>query len=258
MTSRRARRDAAAHAAAGSRRELHRLALHQQLRRAVDRAELQVRERSRQGAGPDRVVQPDRSGLPAAGVEPGHQPGLHHAALAGAGQQREPAPDPHGRRLHEPLRRGGPLRRRQIRDLPVRPDARRGRDGQRRVGRERRLDVPDRRRRRREAGADPVLRRARAEQRSRGPRCRCGSRTRARGRRSRPSSRTLHLGAVFKRQWIFGAHFIDVFANDNERSTAFTESTFDTAARPRRIHDAAAGVRASIQRAAPAHHGLRR
>jgi hypothetical protein len=37
----------------------------------------------------------------------------------------------------------------------------------------------------------------------------------------------LHLGAVFKRQWILGAHFIDVFANDNERSTAFTEHTFN-------------------------------
>jgi hypothetical protein len=36
----------------------------------------------------------------------------------------------------------------------------------------------------------------------------------------------LHLGAVFKRQWILGAHFIDVFANDNERSTAFGEMTF--------------------------------
>ena len=39
------------------------------------------------------------------------------------------------RRLHQPLRRGGPLRRRQIRDLPVRPHARRGRDGQRRLRR---------------------------------------------------------------------------------------------------------------------------
>ena len=59
----------------------------------MDRAQLQLRQRSRQGAGPDRVVQPDRPGLPAAGVEPGHQPGVHHAALAGAGRQREPAPD---------------------------------------------------------------------------------------------------------------------------------------------------------------------
>ena len=32
-----------------------------------------------------------------------------------------------------------------------------------------------------------------------------------------------HLGAVFKKQLILGAHFIDVFSNDNERSTAFTE-----------------------------------
>ena len=42
----------------------------------------------------------------------------------------------------------------------------------------------------------------------------------------------VHLGAVLKRQWIFGAHFIDVFANDNERSTAFTESTFNTFCTP--------------------------
>ena len=68
---------AAAHAADGARRELHRLALHEQPRRAVDRAQLQVRQRPRQGAGPDRVVQPDRSGLPPVGVEPGHQPGVH-------------------------------------------------------------------------------------------------------------------------------------------------------------------------------------
>jgi hypothetical protein len=38
-----------------------------------------------------------------------------------------------------------------------------------------------------------------------------------------------HLGAVIKKQWIVGAHFIDVFANDNERSTAFTEATFNSA-----------------------------
>src|SRR5262245_48461697 len=35
-----------------------------------------------------------------------------------------------------------------------------------------------------------------------------------------------HLGAVVNRTWIIGAHFIDVFANDNERSTAFGEMTF--------------------------------
>ena len=42
-----------------------------------------------------------------------------------------------------------------------------------------------------------------------------------------------HLGAVFKRQWILGAHFIDVFANDNEsrRRTPARPST--PAARPR-------------------------
>jgi hypothetical protein len=37
-----------------------------------------------------------------------------------------------------------------------------------------------------------------------------------------------HLGAVFKRQLLLGAHFIYVFANDNERSTAYLGSTFDT------------------------------
>jgi len=36
-----------------------------------------------------------------------------------------------------------------------------------------------------------------------------------------------HLGAVIKRQWIVGAHFIDVFANDNERATAYAQTTFD-------------------------------
>jgi hypothetical protein len=38
-----------------------------------------------------------------------------------------------------------------------------------------------------------------------------------------------HLGAVVNKQWIIGAHLIDVFANDNERSTAFTGSTFNSA-----------------------------
>ena len=62
--------DAAPHAAAGPGLQLHRLALHEQLRRALDRAQLPLRQRSREGDGPDRVVQPDRPGLPAAGVEP--------------------------------------------------------------------------------------------------------------------------------------------------------------------------------------------
>ncbi len=31
----------------------------------------------------------------------------------------------------------------------------------------------------------------------------------------------LHAGAVFKKQWIFGAHFIDVFSNDNERAGSY-------------------------------------
>jgi hypothetical protein len=38
-----------------------------------------------------------------------------------------------------------------------------------------------------------------------------------------------HIGAVVKKQWIIGAHLIDVFANDNERSTAFTGATFASA-----------------------------
>lgn len=37
-----------------------------------------------------------------------------------------------------------------------------------------------------------------------------------------------HLGAVFKRQLLLGAHLIYVFANDNERSTAYLGTTFDT------------------------------
>jgi hypothetical protein len=41
-----------------------------------------------------------------------------------------------------------------------------------------------------------------------------------------------HLGAVFKRTWIGGLHYIGVFANDNERATAFTERTFNTACAP--------------------------
>src|SRR5262249_33646904 len=35
-----------------------------------------------------------------------------------------------------------------------------------------------------------------------------------------------HLGAVVAKQGIIGAHFIEVFANDHERSTAFTGQTF--------------------------------
>jgi hypothetical protein len=31
-----------------------------------------------------------------------------------------------------------------------------------------------------------------------------------------------HLGAVFKKQWIFGLHYIDVFANDVERAGSYT------------------------------------
>lgn len=35
----------------------------------------------------------------------------------------------------------------------------------------------------------------------------------------------LHAGAVFKKQWIFGAHLIDVFANDNERAGSYQGMT---------------------------------
>jgi hypothetical protein len=38
----------------------------------------------------------------------------------------------------------------------------------------------------------------------------------------------VHLGAVIKKQWLIGAHLINVFANDNERATALLGSPFDT------------------------------
>jgi hypothetical protein len=38
----------------------------------------------------------------------------------------------------------------------------------------------------------------------------------------------VHVGAVFKKQLLLGLHLINVFANDNERSTAYLGSTFDT------------------------------
>ena len=53
-----------------------------------------------------------------------------------------------------------------------------------------------------------------------------------------------HLGAVIAKQWIIGAHFIDAFANDNERSTAFTQSTFDSSCPGMGVD----GVRAGEQR----------
>jgi len=34
-----------------------------------------------------------------------------------------------------------------------------------------------------------------------------------------------HLGAVYKKQWIFGLHYINVFANDNERAGSYQGST---------------------------------
>src|SRR5262249_56590888 len=38
----------------------------------------------------------------------------------------------------------------------------------------------------------------------------------------------IHLGAVIDKKWLVGAHLINIFANDNERSTAYLGSTFDT------------------------------
>ena len=55
---RRRSRDAAPHAAHGPRRQLHRLALHQQPGRPLDRAQLPLRQRPGQGDRPDRLVQP--------------------------------------------------------------------------------------------------------------------------------------------------------------------------------------------------------
>ena len=51
--------------------------------------------------------------------------------------------------------------------------------------------------------------------------CRRGSRTRGRCRRSRRSCCTRTPGAVFKKEVIIGAHYIDVFANDNERAGSY-------------------------------------
>ena len=87
---------------------------------------------------------------------------------------------------------------------------------------ERGLDLPGRSRRRREAGADPVLRRARVRPTSRSTRLPMWEPYPGPLPQESAFVAHAHLGAVFKRQWIFGAHFIDVFANDNERSTAYT------------------------------------
>ena len=76
--------NAVSHPAPGAGRQLHRLAVHQQPGGAVDRAQLPLRQRPGEGDGPDRFVQHDRPRLPAAGVEPGHQPGVPHHFVAGA------------------------------------------------------------------------------------------------------------------------------------------------------------------------------
>ena len=38
----------------------------------------------------------------------------------------------------------------------------------------------------------------------------------------------VHFGAVVNKAWLIGLHLINIFANDNERSTAYLGSTFDT------------------------------
>ena len=86
------RRDAAADAAAGAGRELHRLAVHEQHGRPLDRAELPLRQRPGEGDGADRVVQHHRLWIPAAGVEPRDQRGVPVDDLAGV-HQRERAAD---------------------------------------------------------------------------------------------------------------------------------------------------------------------
>ena len=135
--------------------------------------------------GPDRVVQPDRPRLPAARVEPGHQPGVPHAAVARARRQRELAPD-----------RSSSAASPTATARPGRYDAGKyetylfgrthvaGVTRQRRVRRQRRLDVARSRSavggswsRSRIYGA-PRARRRRARARN----CRRGSRTPARGR----------------------------------------------------------------------------
>ena len=133
------RGDAAPDAAAGAGRELHRLAVHEQLRRPLDRAELPLRQRPGEGDGADRLVQRDGLGVPAAGVEPRDQRGVPVDDLAGV-HQRERAADADRGGVHEPLRRRGAIRRGPVRDLPVRADARGGRDGERGIRLER-LDV---------------------------------------------------------------------------------------------------------------------
>ena len=163
------------------------------------------------------------SGLPPARVEPGHQPGVHPMLWPELARPRGPAPVVDRRRLHQPLRRGGPLRRRQIRDVPVRPHARRGPDRQRRLRRQRRLDAF-----RSRAAAAPSWSRFRstarpgAWRRRRAAAADVGAVPGAAVRRSRRFLLHGHLGAVCKKQLILGAHFIDVFSNDNERSTAYT------------------------------------
>src|SRR6185436_15153898 len=38
-----------------------------------------------------------------------------------------------------------------------------------------------------------------------------------------------HLGAIYRKALLVGLHYISIFANDNERSTAYTGSSFNTA-----------------------------
>ena len=154
----------------------------------------------------------------------------------------------HGRRVHEPLRRRGPLRRGQVRDLPVRPHARRGRDGEHRL-RRRATTGPSRSSTAFGAKLEPIPfygRRRRHEQRRPadalptwepypGPR-----------RRSRRSWHTPTSARSAKKMLLIGAHYIDAFANDNERATASLVDGDSCSAWPH-------GARRSGEPAAPHH-----
>ena len=217
------RGDAAPDAAAGAGRELHRLAVHEQHGRPLDRAQLPLRQRPGEGDGADRVVQHHRLGLPAAGVEPGDQRGVPVDDLAGV-HQRERAADADRGGVHEPLRRGGALRRRPVRDVPVRAYAHGGRDADLRL-RPERLDVRGARK-----GSAGSWSRSRSTDR-RGQLGRRTTRTRSLPAWEPypgpvPQESTFvahaHLGrGVQERGHHRGAPTSYVFANDNERAGSY-------------------------------------
>src|SRR6185437_5166847 len=210
--------DADPNAAAGAGRQLHRLALHEQHGRPVDGAELPLRQRPGEGDGADRLVQHHRLWVPAAGVEPGDQRGVPVDELSGV-HRRGRAADADRGSVHEPVRSGGAVRRRALRDVPVRPDARGG------VTATLDQDVGD------WTGEfegsfggklEPIP--------FYGPPGAPGMTTPANQQLPAwepypgpvPQESTFvwsaHLGAVYKKMVIAGLHFIDVFANDNERA----------------------------------------